>query len=383
MTPVDWVALAFVALMALAGLRRGLVASALSVAGIVAGAVLGARLVPHLLSDGSRSPYTPLAGLIGALAGALLLQGLGSFVGVEVRRRLRVTPLRALDSAGGLVFGAAAGLAGVWIVGAAVLQLPGHPQLREGARQSLVVRRLTTAMPPRRVLRALNRVDPFPAIAGPLAPVAPPDPRMLADPSVRAAAPSVVRVLGTACGVGLEGSGWVVAPRLVVTAAHVVAGQRDTGVVPYGSGDQLSAHPVVFDTRNDLALLRVPSLTARPLPLADPRPGASVVILGYPENGPFTATAGRIGRTRAVVTEDAYGRAPVLRTITTFRGRIRQGNSGGPAVDANGRVETTVFAARIGSDTGYGVPTSIVRRALSRARGSVSTGDCVRYPRGG
>ena len=377
MTLVDWVALGFVALMALAGLRRGLLASALSVAGIVAGAVLGARLAPHLLSDGSRSPYTPVAGLVGAVVGALVLQGLGAFVGIALRRRLRLSPLRALDAGGGLVFGAAAGLAVVWIAGAAALQVPGQPQLREGAQSSLVVRRLTAAMPPHRVLRALNRIDPFPAIVGPLAPVSPPDPRVLADPSVRAAAPSVVRVHGTACGVGLEGSGWVAAPRLVVTAAHVVAGQRDTVVEPYDGGDQLEADVVVFDTRNDLAVLRVPGLAARALPLADPRPGASVVILGYPENGPFNATAGRIARTRAVLTEDAYGRAPVFRTITMFRGRIRQGNSGGPAVDEDGRVETTVFAARVGSDTGYGVPTAIVRRALRGAGDPVSTGGCV------
>ncbi len=88
-------------------------------------------------------------------------------------------------------------------------------------------------------------------------------------------------------------------------------------------------------------------------------------------------TPGRIGRTTSVVSRDAYGRRPVLRTITALRGSVRQGNSGGPAVDAEGNVQTTVFAARVGSDSGYGVPTQIVRRALVRSGGKVSTGDCV------
>ena len=377
MTAVDWIALAFVGLVALAGLRRGLIASALSLAGIVVGAIVGARVAPHLLPDGSRSPYTPLAGLAGAAVLALLLEALGSFVGAVLRRGLRLGPLRAVDSAGGLALGAATGLAVVWIIGTAALQLPGRTQLRDDALNSEVLRALTTVVPPRRVLRALARIDPLPAIAGPFAPVEPPDPRLLRDPAVRAAARSVVRVVGTACGVGTAGSGWVAAPRLVVTAAHVVAGQRDTVVEARGGAGTLDADVVAFDVRNDLAVLRVPGLTARPLATDDPSPGTSVAILGYPENGSFTVTAGRIGRTSAVFTEDAYERGPVWRTVTTFRGDVRPGNSGGPAVDSRGAVRTTVFAGRVGSEAGYGVPTAIVRRALARAPGPVSTGDCV------
>jgi hypothetical protein len=72
---VDWLALAFVAFTALLGLKKGLIASALSLAGILVGAIVGARLAPHLLADGSASPYTPLAGLAGAAFGAVILEG--------------------------------------------------------------------------------------------------------------------------------------------------------------------------------------------------------------------------------------------------------------------------------------------------------------------
>src|SRR5207302_9884263 len=120
---------------------------------------------------------------------------------------------------------------------------------------------------------------------------------------------------------------------------------------------------VLFDSRNDVAVLRVhgaPAVT--PLRLVDPRPGAAVAIVGYPENGPLTVIPGRVGRTAVFITRDAYGRGLVPRTITAVAGRVRHGNSGGPAIDASGAVETTIFAARIGAPSGYGVPASLVRR---------------------
>jgi S1-C subfamily serine protease len=110
---------------------------------------------------------------------------------------------------------------------------------------------------------------------------------------------------------------------------------------------------------------------------ANPTPGTPVAILGYPANGPLTATPGRIGSTSTFLTRDAYGHGPVERMITAVAGRVRHGDSGGPAVDAAGVVRTTVFAARLGAPTGYGIPTSIVARALRSAQRPVSTGSCA------
>jgi hypothetical protein len=112
------------------------------------------------------------------------------------------------------------------------------------------------------------------------------------------------------------------------------------------------------------------------LRVADPRPGAAVAIVGYPENGPLRLTPGRIGRTQVVFTQDAYGHGPVPRTITAVAGRVQHGDSGGPAIDGSGAVQSTMFAARVGGASGYGVPGSLVRRALDSVRGTVSTGSC-------
>ena len=377
MTRVDWIAIAVVAVAAFLGFRKGLVASALSLAGVVVGAYLGARLAPHLLRGGN-SPFTPLVGLGGAAVGAVVLEMLGTIAGSSLRGTLRLPPLRLLDSLGGLAVGAAAGLAIVWIAGAVALHLPGQREGRRAVQQSLVLTELNRLVPPSRIMEAIERVDPFPAIRGPALPLQRPDPEVLRRPGVAQAAPSVVRVLGTACGLAVSGSGWVARPRLVVTAAHVVAGQRDTTIeLGAGSGDRLRARAVVFDAKNDIAVLRVRGLRARPLTMSDPELGERVAVLGYPENGPFTATPGVLGETAAVIAEDAYGRGPVRRTVTSLRGNVRHGNSGGPAVNADGQVQTTIFAARVGSRGGYGVPSQIVRQALARAGAPVSTGRCA------
>jgi S1-C subfamily serine protease len=375
-TAVDWIALALAGCAALVGLRRGLLVSGLSLAGVGLGAVAGGRAAPHLLPSGSASPYTPLVALGGALVFAFLLEGIGAVAGGTLRRKLPAGVARTVDSAGGLVLGAVTGLAVVWVLGAVALQVPGQRDLREAAQRSAVLRRLNDLVPPRTVLRALARVDPFPALAGPAVLVDPPDPRVLGEPGVRRAAPSVVRVLGTACGLGIAGSGWVARDGLVVTAAHVVAGEDDTTVVT-ADGAPVAAEAVVFDVKNDLAVLRVTGVDRPGLSIANARPGDRVAILGYPQNGAFAARPGRIGGTVAVAGEDAYGRGPVFRTVTSFRGRVTHGNSGGPVVNGRGEVETTVFASRPGSEAGYGVPSGIVRRALAAARGSVSTGDCA------
>ena len=186
-----------------------------------------------------------------------------------------------------------------------------------------------------------------------------------------------MRVLGTACGLAIEGSGWVAGPDLVVTNAHVIAGEQDTTVEVGGRAPGLAAQPVAFDPTNDVAVLRVSGLGLPALSLgASPPAGAPGAILGYPENGPFRATPGRIGRTQTVLTQDAYGRGPISRLLTPLVGVVHAGNSGGPLVGTDGSVLTTVFAGAIGGGVpgGYGVANATVAADLARARPRASAG---------
>lgn len=285
-------------------------------------------------------------------------------------------PLSILLTLGG---SAAIAIALAWILGAMVLRAPGAPELRREVQRSLIVRELNQVLPPPGlVLDALERVDQLPRIAGPTTPVAPPDPAIASDPDVRRVSRSVVRVLGTACGLGVEGSGWVAAPGLVVTNAHVLAGEDDTTVTTV-DGASLDATPVRYDPGNDLALLRIdapiPALRIAP----DPQRGTGGAVLGYPENGPYAVAAARLGDTSSVISEDSYGNGPIHRSIAFLRGSVRSGNSGGPLVDSRGRVMATVFAATTtGPPGGFGVPNNIVRSALNEtAGGPVDTGPCT------
>jgi S1-C subfamily serine protease len=171
---------------------------------------------------------------------------------------------------------------------------------------------------------------------------------------------------------------------MVVTNAHVVAGESDTRVEPNGDAPGLPAEALDFDPRDDIAVLRVPGLGAHSLALAPSAPaGTSGAILGYPQDGPFNAQPGRIGQTRNVETENAYGQGPVLRSVTELRGLVRPGNSGGPVVSSHGQVLATVFAAIASPGSrhgGFAVPNNLVRAQLRRAQargGPVGTGGCA------
>ena len=382
MTPLDWIIVGFALLMAVWGYLQGLIVGALSLLGFAVGAVVGSRVAPLLLEEGSHSPYSPLFSLLGALfVGGILASGL-EVLGFHLRGRLGER-FGLLDGIGGSILVGGLGLALAWVVGAVALQTPGARELRGPIQRSAILRQLNAVLPPSGpLLNALARFDPFPRIDGPDADVRPPDSAIARDPEVRAAGRSVVKVLGTACGLGVQGSGWVAGDGVVVTNAHVVAGQDDTAVQLAGEGPSHDAEAIWFDADNDLAVLRASGLAGAPRLSLNPRApaGTSAAVLGFPENGPYDVQPARLGATETVLSQDAYGRGPVRRSITSLRGFVRSGNSGGPVVDGRGRVVTTVFAAATGpgSGSGYGVPDAIVGDALRRARGPVDTGPCSR-----
>ncbi len=378
---------AFAGLLALFGYRQGFIMGVLSFGGFAVGAFIGTRLGPLVLAQGSASPYAPAFGLVGALiAGAVFASGFEG-IGLRLRRTLVIPGLGLLDGVLGALLGAALGLGIVWILAAVAAQTPGQERLRADIQQSAILRKLNEVLPPSgAILNALARLDPLPSISGPTPDVAAPEPGIARLPAVRGASQSVVRVLGTACGLAIEGSGWVAAPGLVITNAHVIAGEDDTTVEVGGSSPNLPAEAVGFDPNVDIAVLRVPELQLPSLSFApSASSGTAGAILGYPEDGPYDVQPGRIGRTQTVITQNAYGQGPVSRLLTPLRGVVRPGNSGGPLVDLSGNVLTTVFAGTVNARPrgGYGVANETVRAVLAGAEAraahgaSVSTEGCT------
>jgi S1-C subfamily serine protease len=378
---VDVGIVVFTIALAGVGYERGLLGSLLPLVGFVGGVALGARAGPLLLPNGAESRYAALVAVIaGIFIGAFLAVAFDGLVQAIMRGRT-TGAWRVVDGVSGAIALGALALLVAWGFGAVALHAAGQNSrdLRAEVQDSTILAALNGALPPSGpLLHVLRRVDPSPPVRGPDANVAAPNDASAHDPEVRDAAGSGVKVLGTACGLGVQGSGWVAGPGLVVTNAHVVAGEDDTSVTPNG-GDALGATVVHYDTHNDLAILRVPGLNLPALQLVQqPRRGTDGAVIGYPENGPLTVDAARIGRTGLVTSTDSYGSGPVKRRMTPFRGRVRSGNSGGPVVDLDGRVMTTVFASTdTGPDQGLGVPNHVVERALGGQLEPTDTGACT------
>jgi S1-C subfamily serine protease len=375
MAVVDLLVVLWVVLFALQGAYRGLVAQALALVGLLIGALVGSWLAPKLLSEGS--PWVSIASLIGAIVGASLLGAASATLAETPRRFLAFRPgLRTADSLGGAILGAALGLGLAWLIAVVAVQQPSLG-FRQDVRGSTILPRLMRAVPPDRVLQALARFDPFPELSLSGGRLPPPDPSVLQSPGASAAASSVVKIHGTACGLGIQGSGWVIRRNLIATNAHVIAGEHDTNVLA-PDGQSLSAQVVYVDASNDVALLRVDSLRTAPLPATGKSDyPVDVVLMGYPRDGALVGVAGTAGSPRTVLAPNAYGRHLGPRSIVPLRGQVQPGESGGPVVDSQGGVVAMIFGGAKNGGNGFAIPVSVVQGAVPKAAGPVSSGPCV------
>lgn len=395
MTGSQWLDLALFALAAAAAISgwiNGAAASGFALLGVGIGATSGLLVAPHLV----REIDAPVGRLMAGLAIIAMMVIIGQIAGVTIgraaRRYISGAGARLVDSTVGAVFQSAAVLLVAWLVAIPIAAQEG-PGPGKAVRGSSVLAKIDDVAPVQlqKIPAAFTSVlgtTGFPDILGPfgttpLQEVPPPDPVLAASPVVTGVQPSVLKVLGRAesCSRALEGSGFVAAPGLVMTNAHVVAG---TGSVTVMSGDeQLAAEVVTYDPAVDIAVLRVPELQAPVLPFAErrARTGDSAIVLGYPGNGPYRPDAARIRERVTLRGPDIYREATVEREVYILRGTVREGNSGGPLITPDGEVVGVVFGAAMdAADTGYALTVEQVLPQLEAAvdsRGPVSTGSCV------
>ena len=150
-----------------------------------------------------------------------------------------------------------------------------------------------------------------------------------------------------------QGSGFVVQPGVVVTNFHVVEGAA-AGVAKVVGGRKLHdvTGAVAVDEGRDLILLAIPSIRAPPLPLGDPNKvlvGDPVYAVGNPLGLEGTFSEGIISGIRHVEAD----------TIFQITAPVSPGSSGGPILDARGRV-IGVATALIegGQNLNFAVPSS-------------------------
>jgi S1-C subfamily serine protease len=390
---VDLILIALIIMFALNGYRQGFLVGALSFFGFFGGALLGLQLVPFVVGRMESPVARVLVSLAGVFGLALAGQTLAAWAGTRLRHAIRSERGRRADDIGGIGVSVIALLLVAWMV-AGPLGVSSIPSVAAGVRNSAILRAVDAVMPNQaRILynglRDTIANGEFPNVFGDLTPtqareVDPPDPRLANSPAVRLARESVVKVLGSApsCRRRIEGSGFVYAPRYVMTNAHVVAGTKGSLVIEV-NGERETGRVVYYDPDLDLAVLYSPNLDAPPMSWAPSEgdTGDDAIVIGYPQDGPFTATSARVRDVRRVRGPNIYESRTVVREVYTIRAKVRSGNSGGPLVTESGRLLGVIFAAAVDDpETGFALTADEARPVANTAAtrtGAVSTQGCA------
>ena len=386
---LDLFLLAAVVLVGIGGYRQGLVVDALSLIGLIGGGIVGLLVAPPIARaavDGNAQGLVALGiGLVLAILGQLL----GTTLGTTLRQKIVWKPARLVDSVVGAFVAAGGVLLIAWVFAVPAARSP-YPVLTEQVKGSWVMRTMDRTLPkPPPVFDEfldLFRKHGFPEVFSGLprstANVPAPDPKVANSPAVNLARNRVLKVTGVAkeCSRRLEGTAFVYAPERLMTNAHVVAGVA-TPQVEVARGDIRDAKVVVYDPGRDIAVLYVQGLKLPPLAFAgEADTGDDAIVVGYPEDGPFTPVSARVRERITAVGRDIYDRRDVKRDVYALRAKVRPGNSGGPLLAPDGRVYGVIFAAAADDDsTGYALTAKEVASdaELGRQRtAAVSTQSC-------
>lgn len=383
---LDVILVALAGLAGLAGYGLGMVTRAASWVGLALGVALGARLLPVVVrSVGPGAGRAQLAVIaVAVLVGAAFAgQVVGLMVGGRVHLAIRSRGVRRVDQIGGAALGALGVVVAVWLLVPAAAEVPGW-QARQ-VRTSRVARAVEDLFPPAPdATRTLQRLlgERYPTVFESLRPApdvaAPPAASGLADDVAGRVARSTVTVAGEACGRIQEGSGFVAAPELVVTNAHVVAGERST-VLERDDGSLVDADVVAFDPARDLAVLWAPDIGRDPLPIGDTDVGGRGGVFGHPGGGALRIAPFAVGQEITAVGRDIYGAARSRRDVLVLSSSLAPGDSGAALVDPGGAVVGVAFAiAPDRPGVAYALTTGELQAVLADgATAGADTGDCV------
>ena len=390
---LDLLLLLSAASFGISGYRQGFVVGVLSFTGFIGGGVLGLTLAPALVAGLDPGIGQSLLAIGAVLLSATVGQLVAGYIGGMVRDRITWNPAVIVDAGLGALVSVLAMLLVTWFLASALRPGP-SPALSRQISDSAVVTAVDQVMPDEAstLFSSFRRVlddNGLPTVFGGLSaerirPVDPPDPEVADSAAIRAARSSVVQITGTAedCDRRLEGSGFVYAPRHVMTNAHVVAGVRNPSVRIGGAGERYDARVIVYDPRRDLAVLHVPGLPAPALDFAGAASrGDQGVVAGFPEGGPYQLEAARVRETIDARGPDIYHQRQVTREVYSLFADVQPGNSGGPLLSLEGDVYGVIFAKSLDDPaTGYALTAdeaAPVARAGRAADNAVSTGSCA------
>ena len=388
MNTFDVAILAMMATSVVGGYRLGLLVGGTSWVFLLQALVLSTLVLPPVVSVlGGSSPGARL--LIGVLffAGAGFCgHTLGRLLGARFRRDLPLGSYLRADRPAGAVVAPMAVLVGLWLLVLPFLSgASGYPARM--ARHSAIARSIERVFPDAPdTSQALSRLAgpaASPQVFGGLVPsldTGPPptDPGLSPEVVARVLA-STVKVEVVACRSERDGSGFTAGPDLVVTNAHVVAGQSRPTVVR-SDGRRLPAVVAVFDPQRDLAVLRVPNLGRPPLPTAEGKVGTTVAVFGHPDGQAAVRVAPAAIRQQVnALGRDLYSLNVTRRNVFVLAAHLHPGDSGAGLVNQAGEVVGVAFAiAPDNESTAYALSMAELLPVLEQgAAGQADVGPCL------
>lgn len=391
------------AVAAWAGWRMGFLARIFSWVGLAAGLYLAVVFMPNVLdllglssarvqpASSTVRDATIVLAVVLLLGGAFVGQGIGLFVGARLHSVLPFGGVRTADRAVGAFVGVLGVFTALWLLAPSLAAAP--PWISQLTTHSVIARWVSNethdhGLSPPNTLQALRRLvgeDGFPQVFNVIEPAQNVGKPPFLDPLERSVvglvSSSTVKVEGQACDRIQEGSGWTVAPNLVVTNAHVVAGEPGGATsVLLPNGQILQATVVLYNPDIDLALLSVPGLGEKPLPVGKGTVGNKGAVFGHP-NGqdPLAVQPAQLAEEVTAVGEDLYNNKSTQRDVFILAANLTYGDSGAPVVTSGGKVVGIAFAiAPDRPTTAYALSTSELLPLLSEPHSqAVSTEACV------
>ena len=336
-------------------------------AGVFWGLLIGALLAPQVIGwldvSGSGMKALTAAGVVAATTATGSI--IGYLAGLPVRDWIgQKLLLGQLDHALGAVFSVFAAGVCAWLVALGLSQGP-NPQLASAIQQSSIIRKFNQISPgaPGFVLDLERTLSEqlggtiFNGLEPSLPSALAPTPGNEQSAAARDAETRTYKIAGDGCGGVVTGSGFAVAPNIVLTNAHVVAGTVTTRVLT-PDGRQLNGTVVMFDPESDLAAVQVQGLNATPFVLKAAERGTQGIVIGYPEGGPETTVPAVVNGEIIANGRDIFGDNNVSRHILVITADVKPGNSGGPLIDLEGNVIGLVYAESL-SQSGQGFALSL------------------------
>ncbi len=383
---MSWVDLIILIIVILAGLRgfaEGAIRQVVGIIGFGAGFLLGTIIAPSLSTRLIHDSWRPAVALFIIVIVSVMGGIVGGYLGGQLAKVAHALLLGLVDRVVGAVVGVVTALVFCWLV-AGLLATTSWGSIANGIQRSKILSTMNTVMPPVPSIVAkvealfpnVRLSDVFARVVAPTLPT-PVSPKDLGPLVTAASGPrSIQKVLASgACSYVSEGTAFFVTATEAVTNAHVVAGFRHITV------GGAAAEVALYDPKNDLAVLRVPSANETPLAFlsGEPSRDTRVTVIGFPLNASRTSAPGYYEGQITGVGRDIYDQALLSKILLAIEVNVNPGDSGSPVL-VHGQVAGVVESKLLSeASTAYAIPLSVVESDLAKtpATGTVSTRSCL------